>query len=164
MWLHAESSLRHLDRLHTAALALSGNSHDADDLVQEVYLSLLRRPRRVTRGSEVGYLLTMVRNRFVDEHRSARRRTAAGPLDDRLDAADHRDGLRPEVAAEHGEVIAAVGELASPFRETLIAVDVCGLSYREAAAVLDTPVGTVMSRLARARGRVGRQVEGVPAV
>jgi RNA polymerase sigma-70 factor (ECF subfamily) len=162
MWLQADSSLRHLDRLRAGALALCGNPHDADDLVQEVYVALLRRPRRLTGGSELAYLLTMMRNRFIDEHRSARRRTAGAALDDVAEPADPRDGLRPDRAVEHAEVLAAISRLESPFRETLVAVDVCGLSYKEAAGALGTPVGTVMSRLARARVRLIREVEGAP--
>jgi RNA polymerase sigma-70 factor, ECF subfamily len=162
MWLDADSALRHLDRLTAAAYALCGNRHDADDLVQETYLTLLRRPRRLTGGSELAYLMTMLRNRFIDEQRSARRRTWAGSSDELAELADVRDGLRPEQATEHREVLAAIGRLESPFRETLVAVDVCGLSYKEAATVLDTPIGTVMSRLARARGRLIKLLEGAP--
>ena len=62
MWLDADSALRHVDRLQAAALALCGNRPDADDLVQEIYLSLLRRPRRLTGGSQLAYLLTMRRS------------------------------------------------------------------------------------------------------
>ena len=61
MWLDADSALRHVDRLQAAALALCGNRPDADDLVQEIYLSLLRRPRRLTGGSQLAYLHTMLR-------------------------------------------------------------------------------------------------------
>jgi RNA polymerase sigma-70 factor (ECF subfamily) len=154
MWLNADSALRHLDRLNAAALALCGNRADAEDLVQETYLALLRRPRRLRAASEVAYLMTMLRNRFIDDRRSAARRQFEPGLYEIEDSADPRAGLRPDRIAEDREVLDAVHALASPFRETVVAVDVLGLSYKEAAAVLDVPVGTIMSRLARGRDRV----------
>ena len=162
MWLDADSALRHLDRLNAAALALCGNRADAEDLVQETYLMLLRRPRRLRAASEVAYLMTMLRNRFIDDRRSAaRRQSNAGPLE--IDESpDPRAGLRPDRVAEDREVLDAVHALASPFRETVVAVDVLGLSYKEAAAALDVPVGTIMSRLARGRDRVVNAFEPAP--
>jgi RNA polymerase sigma-70 factor (ECF subfamily) len=161
MWLDADSAVCHLDRLLAAARALTGNHADADDLVQDVYLGLLRRPRRLTRGSELAYLMTMLRNAQIDRYRmSARRQTV--PLQETDEPEDPRGGLRPERAAEHREVLAAVHALASPFRETVVAVDVLGLSYKEAGRVLGVPVGTVMSRLARGRERVVASLDSLP--
>jgi len=162
MWLDAESALRHLDRLQAAALALAGNRPDADDLVQETYLTLLRRPRKLTGGSELAYLMTMLRNRHIDRMRTLARRGAGLPLDELPEPADRRDSLRPERALEHQEVLRAVHALPSPFRETVVAVDVVGLSYKEAAEALNVPVGTVMSRLARGRARVIETLEPAP--
>lgn len=153
MWLDAHSAVRHLDRLVAAARALTGNHADADDLVQEVYLTLLRRPRRLTGGSEAAYLMTMLRNAQVDRYRAAARRPTV-PLEEAAEPVDPRSGLRPDRALENREVIDAVHALASPFRETVVAVDVVGLSYKEAGTALGVPVGTVMSRLARGRQRV----------
>jgi RNA polymerase sigma-70 factor (ECF subfamily) len=162
MWLDADSALRHIDRLHAAALALCGNRADADDLVQETYLTLLRRPRRLRGTSELAYLMTMVRNRFIDDHRATARRQTTVGLYEIEESADPRAGLRPDRVAEDGEVLDAVHALPSPFRETVVAVDMLGLSYKEAAVALDVPVGTVMSRLARGRDRVVRSLEPAP--
>src|SRR5215218_9648114 len=159
MLLDADSALRHIDRLQAAALAICGNRADAEDLVQETYLTLLRRPRRLTGGPELAYLMAMLRNRHIDERRSAARRLTV-TLEEAAEPADPRDGLRPDRVSEQREVLAAVHALASPFRETVVAVDVLGLSYKEAAEALGTPVGTVMSRLARGRERVVRSLEG----
>jgi RNA polymerase sigma-70 factor (ECF subfamily) len=159
MWLDAETALHHVDRLHAAALALCGNRADAEDLVQETYLTLLRRPRRLTGGSELAYLMTMLRNRYIDERRSAARRQSSPGLYEADDAPDPRVGMRPDRVAEDREVVDAVHALESPFREVVVAVDVLGLSYKEAAAALDVPVGTIMSRLARGRDRVIRALE-----
>ena len=158
MWLDADSALRHLDRLNAAALALCGNRADAEDLVQETFMTLLRRPRRLTGGSELAYLMTMLRNRHIDLHRSAARRQIVA-LHETEEPMDRRAGMRPDEVAEQQEVFAAVHALASPFRETVVAVDVVGLSYKEAADALDVPVGTIMSRLARGRQRVVRALQ-----
>jgi RNA polymerase sigma-70 factor (ECF subfamily) len=160
MWLDVDSALRHLDRMVAAARALCGNHADADDLVQEVYLSLLQRPRRLARGSELAYLMTMLRNAQVDRYRSAARRPTSS-LEESEEPEDPRGGLRPERAAEQREVLDVVYGLESPFRETVVAVDVLGLSYKQAARSLDVPVGTVMSRLARGRSRVIGALEPV---
>jgi RNA polymerase sigma-70 factor (ECF subfamily) len=154
MWLDADTALRHLDRMHAAALALCGNRADAEDLVQDTLLGILHRPRRLRGDSELAYLMTMLRNRFIDDRRSAARRQTTIGLSHLPESADPRAGLRPDHLAADREVLGAVHELASPFRETVVAVDVLGLSYKEAAQALDVPVGTVMSRLARGRDRV----------
>lgn len=161
MWLDADTALRHIDRLHAAALALSGNRADAEDLVQETYLTLLRRPRRLRGGSELAYLMTMLRNRYIDDCRTAARRQMSSGLYEFDDQPDPRAGLRPDRVAEDREVLDAVHALESPFRETVVAVDILGLSYKEAAAALSVPIGTVMSRLARGRDRVVGALEPV---
>jgi RNA polymerase sigma-70 factor (ECF subfamily) len=159
MWLDADTALRHLDRMHAAALALCGNRADAEDLVQETLLGVLRRPRRLRGDSEVAYLMTMLRNRFIDDRRSATRRQAMVGLSEIAEPEDPRAGLRPDRLAADREVLDAVHALDSPFRESVVAVDVLGLSYREAATALDVPVGTIMSRLARGRDRVAGTME-----
>ena len=163
MWLDADSALCHIDRLYAAARALTGNHADADDLVQDVFLTLLRRPRRLQDGSPIAYLTVMLRNAQIDRHRAAARRRAF-PLHEAEQAEDPRSGLRPERAAEHRDVMQAVHSLDAPFRETVVAVDVVGLSYKEAAGALGVPIGTVMSRLARGRKRVLGVLEPMPQV
>jgi RNA polymerase sigma-70 factor (ECF subfamily) len=163
MWLDVESALRHLDRMAAAARALCGNEADADDLVQEVCLALTQRPRRVTRGSELAYLMTMLRNAQIDRYRAAARRPVSS-LEEADEPEDPRSGLRPDRAAEGREVLDAVHAIESPFREAVVAVDVLGLSYKEAARALGVPAGTVMSRLARGRERVIAALAPLPGV
>ena len=154
MWLDADTAIRHHDRLYAAALALCGNRSDAEDLVQETMLTVLRRPRRLRGNSEIAYLMTMLRNRFIDDRRSAARRQAFVGLSEVAETADPRAGMRPDRLVADRQVFDVVHALPSPFRETVVAVDVVGLSYKEAAVALGVPVGTVMSRLARGRDRV----------
>jgi RNA polymerase sigma-70 factor, ECF subfamily len=152
--LRAEVLGDHLDRLYRAAWALTGAREDAEDLVQETYERVLRRPREIAREEDaLPYLLGVLRNTWVDTVRSRARRPTA-PLD--AEAAGRIEATAPSpvdrMAAR--EVFAAVARLPEEFRDVLAAVDVAGLSYAEAARSLDLPVGTVMSRLSRGRRRV----------
>lgn len=150
----------HLDRLYRAAWALSGAREDAEDLVQETYERVLRRPRQIAREEDaLPYLLGVLRNTWVDLVRSrARRPTAALDLEAaaRIEAPTGASSPLEQVAAR--EVFAAVAGLPEEFRDVLAAVDVAGLSYAEAAEALGIPVGTVMSRLARGRERVATRL------
>jgi DNA-directed RNA polymerase specialized sigma24 family protein len=82
---------RHVDQLYRAAWALCGSPHDAEDLVQETFLNVLKRPRMLRDGSEIGYLLRALRNTYSSHYRtSAHRRRDRSLTDD--DAAAHHDG------------------------------------------------------------------------
>jgi RNA polymerase sigma-70 factor (ECF subfamily) len=151
----------HLDRLYRAAWALCGSREDAEDLVQETYARLLARPRLLRKEDDLGYLLRALRNTFLNQRRTESRRLHAGPLPDQLDelVADPR-ARQPQAALEAGELYAAVAALPGDFRDVLVAVDITGLSYKEAAHALRIREGTVMSRLYRARQQVVRRLEG----
>jgi RNA polymerase sigma-70 factor, ECF subfamily len=146
----------HLDRLYRAACALTGSRATADDLVQETYARVLSRPRMIRNEDDVGYLLRTMRNVFLDQYRKAKRR-ATDPTDpEDLDRMVRGGG--PQEAVEQRELLAAISALPAEFRDVIVAVDVTGLSYKEAADVLKVPEGTVMSRLYRARKRLIEQV------
>jgi RNA polymerase sigma-70 factor (ECF subfamily) len=150
----------HLDRLYRAAWALCGSRADAEDLVQETYARVLARPRLLRNDDDLGYLLRVLRNTFLTQKRTESRRLRPGPLPDELDLMADPHAREPLAALEAGEVYAAVAGLPGDFRDVLVAVDVVGLSYKEASHALRIPEGTVMSRLYRARQQVVRQVEG----
>jgi RNA polymerase sigma-70 factor, ECF subfamily len=150
----------HLDRLYRAAWALSGSREDAEDLVQETYARVLGRPRFLRNEDDLGYLLRALRNTFLNVKRSERRRLRPGPLPDELDLVPDPHAPEPEAAFEAAEVYAAVAALPGDFRDVLVAVDITGLSYKEAARALRIREGTVMSRLYRARQQVVRALEG----
>jgi RNA polymerase sigma-70 factor (ECF subfamily) len=149
----------HIDRLYRAACALTGSRVAADDLVQDTYARVLSKPRLLKNDDDLGYLLRVMRNLFLDQRRQAARR-ATDPVDPE-DLEQVEGAIRgPEAAAEQRELLAVVAALPDEFRDVLVAVDVTGLSYKEASGVLGVPEGTVMSRLYRARKRVIAEVGG----
>ena len=150
----------HLDRLYRAAWALSGSRQDAEDLVQETYTRVLARPRFLRNEDDLGYLLRALRNTFLNQRRTASRRVRPDPLPDELDLVADPQARQPQAALEAAEVYAAIAALPDDFRDALVAVDITGLSYKEAARALRIREGTVMSRLYRARRQVVRRIEG----
>jgi RNA polymerase sigma-70 factor (ECF subfamily) len=150
----------HLDRLYRAAWALCGSREDAEDLVQETFARLLSRPRWLRNEDDIGYLLRALRNTFLNQKRTESRRLRPGPLPDALELVADPHAVQPEAALEASELYAAIAALPDDFRDVLVAVDVTGLSYKEAARALRIREGTVMSRLYRARQQVVRRIEG----
>jgi RNA polymerase sigma-70 factor (ECF subfamily) len=147
----------HFDRLYRAAWGLCGSREDAEDLVQDTYARVLARPRVVRRDDDLGYLLRVLRNTFVSSRRTAARRpqVAPGAEPEALDLPDERRAAaEPAAAAEAREVYRAISELSDDFRDALVAIDVAGLSYTEAARALKVAEGTITSRLFRARKQV----------
>jgi RNA polymerase sigma-70 factor (ECF subfamily) len=150
----------HLDRLYRAAWALCGSREDAEDLVQETYARILARPRFLRNDDDLGYLLRALRNTFLTRRRAESRRLRPEPLPEQPDLVADPRSPEPQAALEAGELYAAVAALPEDFRDVLVAVDVAGLSYKEAAHALQVREGTVMSRLYRARQQVVRSIEG----
>jgi RNA polymerase sigma-70 factor (ECF subfamily) len=147
----------HFDRLFRAAWALCGSREDAEDLVQDTYASVLARPRLLRNDDDLGYLLRAVRNTFLNNRRSAARRpqTTGSELES-LELPDSGGATQPPAAAETREVFATIAALPAASRDVLVAVDLAGLSYGEAARALQVPEGTITSRLFRARARVAK--------
>lgn len=153
----------HIDRLYRAAWALCGSREDAEDLVQETYARVLSRPRFLRNEDDLGYLLRALRNTFLNQRRSESRRLRADALPDQLELVADPRAPEPEAALEAAELYAAVAALPADFRDVLVAVDVTGLSYKEAARALRIREGTVMSRLYRARQQVVRALADTSA-
>jgi len=144
----------HLDRLYRAAWALCGTREDAEDLVQDTYARVLAKPRMLRNDDDLGYLLRVLRNTFISRHRTAERRPQTEPFAETAEPADEREGLRPDAVLASQEVFAAIAALPPDFRDALVAVDVAGLSYREAGKLLGAKEATITSRLHRARRQV----------
>src|SRR4051812_23084317 len=156
--LDPDALVRHLDTLHRAAWALCGSREEAEDLVQELCARVLAKPRRLKGDDELSYLVRALRNTFLTTRRAASRRPRADVDLDLVAAADPR----AEHVAETREVFTAIAALPAEFRLALVAVDIAGLSYAEAADVLDTREATIASRLFRARERVAQALREVP--
>jgi len=149
----------HVDRLYRAAWALCGRREDAEDLVQETYAKVLARPRFLRNDDDLGYLLRVLRNVFVSQYRTAQRRPVAAATPEDLELPDRRTGSQPHEVVEAREVFAAISALPDDFRDVLVAVDLVGLSYREAAKLLGAKEATITSRLHRARAKVAAGME-----
>jgi RNA polymerase sigma-70 factor, ECF subfamily len=154
--LDPQSLTQHVDRMYRAAWALCGRREDAEDLVQETFARVLARPRVVRGEDDLYYLMRALRNTFFTNRRTASRRPVTGATLEDVVAADPRPMGRPEQAIEVQELYATIAQLPEDFRLALVAVDVLGLSYREAARALKVREATITTRLFRARGQVAR--------
>lgn len=144
----------HLDRLYRAAWALCGSREEAEDLVQDTYARVLAKPRLLRNDDDLGYLLSVLRNTFVSSRRASARRPRPETVPEDFDPVDPRAGSRPDAMTEAREVFAAIAELSDDYRDALVAVDVAGLSYREAGRLLGAKEATITTRLHRARNQV----------
>ncbi len=151
-----------LPRLKRFARALTGDDAEADDLVQATVLRALEKAAQFEERDErsfAAWLFTLVRRVWIDEWR--RRRARGAGRSDPVEAADAAGAVQPpdaEWRLAAREVVAALEALDADQRAVLVLVAVEGLRYREAAEVLEVPVGTVMSRLARARAKLARRL------
>jgi RNA polymerase sigma-70 factor (ECF subfamily) len=155
-------TMPHLDDLYAAAMRLSRNPADAQDLVQDTYLRAYGAWDRFIAGSNVrAWMLRILTNSYINGYRRGRshRRFAQRPGDEPQVALYGRErverSLDPERALTEpmlgDEVQAALGELSEDYRVVVVLADIEGLKYKEIADCLGCPVGTVMSRLFRAR-------------
>jgi RNA polymerase sigma-70 factor (ECF subfamily) len=168
--LFEEVALAHLSGLYYAALRLTGRPADAEDLVQETYTRGYAAFDRFTLGTNArAWLYRIMNNLFLNQvSRAEARRTrsfsATSPADIaawEAPAADPAEILLDRTL--DARLSAALRELPPDFRSALVAVDVGGFSYEEAAGMLGCPVGTVRSRLYRARSLLrARLTEGMP--
>jgi RNA polymerase sigma-70 factor (ECF subfamily) len=148
----------HIDRLYRAAWGLTGSREEAEDLVQETFARVLRKPRMLRSEDDIGYLLRVLRNTFFSTRRTAARRPQTTALPDDLDLVEDRHAIQPEARLQSADLYAAISDLPDDFRDALIAIDVVGLSYREAAQALKVREATITTRLHRARQRVARSL------
>jgi RNA polymerase sigma-70 factor (ECF subfamily) len=158
--LDPQSLSQHVDRLYRAAWALCGSREDAEDLVQETFARVLSRPRVLQGDDELYYLLRVLRNTFFTSRRTASRRPVTVATLEDVVAADPRTMRQPEQALEMQELYETIATLPEDFRLALVAVDVLGLSYREAARALRVREATITSRLFRARKQVANRLLG----
>jgi RNA polymerase sigma-70 factor (ECF subfamily) len=161
--LFDKEALPHLDHLYSVAMHLARSRDDASDMVQETMLRALRFFDQFTPGTNCrAWLLTILYNVFRNRYRqSASERVAR--TEEEFESQVEEMGLRSEAPSTNPETVifdrvlgaevqAALDSLPEDFRTVLLLVDLQELRYAEAAGVLDVPVGTVRSRVSRARG------------
>ncbi len=149
----------HIDRLYRAAWGLCGSREEAEDLVQETFARVLRKPRLLRSEDDLGYLLRVLRNTFISQRRMAARRPRTFPLPDDVDLIADPTAASPEAAIETAQLFEAIAALPDHFRDALVAIDIAGLSYREAGRALGVREATITTRLHRARQRLAGQVD-----
>ena len=151
-------ALVHLDALYRVALRLTANPSDADDLVQETMLKAYRAWDQYEKGTNAkGWLMTILRHAFINEYRRRTRHPENVDLDTiepfavfgEVQDEDPQGAFFDKIVDD--EVLREIDKLPEAFRETLVLSDVEGMSYQEIAKILEIPVGTVKSRLFRAR-------------
>jgi len=151
-----QAVLPHLDAAFNLARWLTGNDHDAEDLVQEAYLRAYRFFDRFHGSEGRPWLLRVVRNTcytWLQQHRPRGAASFDEEVHSGTDASPDPEKLLMQKSTRQ-MLRDALEELPSEFREVIVLRELEGYSYKEIAAVVGAPVGTVMSRLARARGRL----------
>ncbi len=161
----ADQAMEYMGSLYSAALRMTRNSSDAEDLVQETYLKAYRAFGSFQDGTNLkAWLYRILTNTFINSYRARRRRPEQTELDEVEDLYLYRrlGGLEAVTAGRSAEeevlerftesdVKEAVEALPEQFRMAVLLADVEGFSYKEIAEILDVPIGTVMSRLHRGR-------------
>jgi RNA polymerase sigma-70 factor, ECF subfamily len=161
----AELAMEHMGPLYSAALRMTRNPADAEDLVQETYLKAYRGFGGFEEGTNLkAWLYRILTNTYINTYRAKQRRPTESELDEVEDLYLYRrlgglEAARASRSAEdelldrltETEVKAAIEDLPEAFRLAVLLADVEGFSYKEIAEILDIPIGTVMSRLHRGR-------------
>lgn len=152
-----QAILPHLDAAYNLARWLTRDGHQAEDLVQESYLRAFKSFDRFRGGDGRGWLLAIVRNTCYTWLTQRRARERVTSFDEEVhgsasdeDSPDRACERKADAELLHG----ALDELAPEHREVLVLRELEGLSYKDIAAVIAVPLGTVMSRLTRARARL----------
>jgi RNA polymerase sigma-70 factor (ECF subfamily) len=149
--------LRHHERLFRAACVLCGSREDAEDLVVETYANISNRPS-FARRDELGYLLLTLRKTMRKPDRAKAARHDTPPWDDCVEFVVDAEDLDVS-SAEIRAAYRAVHHLPEALRDTLVAVDIVGLTYKQAARALETHEATIIELLQPAREQVAEQME-----
>jgi RNA polymerase sigma-70 factor (ECF subfamily) len=157
-----EEALEHADQVYQVARHMAGSREDAEELMQETYARAFRSWRSYQPGTNMrAWLLRILTNLNIDRGRQKQRRPPELPLEegeysllDRLQQPATAGSESEEQVIERlsqSDIVEALAELPHDFRDVLVLIDLGGFSYQETAQILSIPVGTVMSRLHRAR-------------
>ncbi|MBI1843425.1 MAG: sigma-70 family RNA polymerase sigma factor [Actinobacteria bacterium] len=163
-------AMEYMPSLYSAALRMTRNPADAEDLVQESYLKAYRGFHSFQEGTNLkAWLYRILTNTYINRYRAQQRRPDETSMDQEEDFFLYRhlgelDASRAGRSAEDelldlfssSEIVEAVESLSETFRIPVLLADVEGFSYKEIAEILDIPIGTVMSRLHRGRKALQR--------
>ena len=161
--LFTTDALPYLDQLYGTALRMTRSPADAEDLVQETYAKAFAAYRTFQQGTNLrAWLFRILRNTFINDYRKVQRQPRFQPTDELGDAQILDIETRSAGGSRSAEiealellgdddVSAALAEIPEEFRTAVVLADVEGFSYREIADIMDSPVGTVMSRVHRGR-------------
>jgi RNA polymerase sigma-70 factor, ECF subfamily len=168
----ADQAMPFMNALYSAALRMTRNPADAEDLLQETYLRAYRGFGGFEQGTNLkAWLYRILTNTYINQYRAKKRRFDETELDETEDLFLYRrlGGLEAVAAGRSAEdelmdwftdyeVKEAVESLPEQFRMAVLLADVEGFSYKEIAEILDIPIGTVMSRLHRGRKALQKQL------
>lgn len=161
--LFEEQALPLLDQLYGGAMRLTRNPQDAEDLIQETYLKAYNNFGSFKQGTNLkAWLYCIMTNTYINSYRKAKRRPAESSADELSDFQLYTTSGHDSTGLESAEVEAlklmpdstiseAMNDLPEDYRMVVYYADVVGLAYKEIAEIMDTPLGTVMSRLHRGR-------------
>ncbi|MGA3172427.1 MAG: sigma-70 family RNA polymerase sigma factor [Chthoniobacteraceae bacterium] len=152
--------LPHLDAAYNLARWLLRNDQDAEDAVQDAYLRAYKAFANFRGGDGKAWLMTILRNVCFTVIKKSRSHETPEPFDEEIHQAagqsDAREAFRQKANAE--TLQGALDKLPDDFREIIVLHDLEGLAYKQIATVIGIPIGTVMSRLARARARLRAEI------
>jgi RNA polymerase sigma-70 factor, ECF subfamily len=154
--------LPHMDAAYNLARWLVRDDHDAQDVVQEAYLRAVRFASGYRGGDPLAWILAIVRNTAFTWLKRNRGSDPPTEFDEKVHGAESAPvGLEADAVrkADGAMIRAALEELPDEFRQVIVMRDIEGLSYKEIAEAAGIPVGTVMSRLARARAKLARSLK-----
>lgn len=157
---------RHYDRIHAITRRIAGGTRDADDACQEALIKIVRNlPKFDGRSSFGTWAYRIATNAALDELRKRKRRPALQLVDDGsdesttpIDPVDERSTARVEAIADRLAIDEALDDIDEDFRTVVVMRDIADLDYAEIAEVLDIPVGTVKSRIARGRRQLAAKL------
>jgi RNA polymerase sigma-70 factor (ECF subfamily) len=161
-----ETVLPHLDAAFNYARWLTRNDAEAEDVVQDACVRAMRYFSTLRDGDARAWLFAIVRNTWYSRLSRSSAVVESTPLDETRERPDEALGPEALLLQQHAvaRVRAALEQLPSDFREVIVLRELEGLSYKEIAAVVQVPMGTVMSRLARARERLLRALKASTAM
>lgn len=174
MRIFDEEFYPHADALYNFAYNLTYNEDDANDLVQETYMKAFRFIDKYIEGTNAkAWLFKILKNGFINQYRKASKKPTKVDFEDVISYQDSEEGtnfaghidMRQEIyqSMMGDEVTLAVNNLPVDFRTVILLCDIEGFTYEEISKIIDIPIGTVRSRLHRARNMLKEKLKAYAA-